>query len=182
MNNSCLSTARSRGGAQRAQQMNHSLWKCCFSRPFVISRALSHEGAKCSDYICEARVISACWTHLIFIHTMESFLCGVELISLYFKNYLCLSHVYPPSERYFVFEGAAEGKPTSSFDIEFAFKHIFWNAALSFLKSVEFHGVLQIMVFPSLLISAHKQVLNCSQWEREELKHLPAFAFSSSSR
>lgn len=61
------------------------------------------------------------------IHTMESFLCGVQLISLYFKDYLCLNHVYPPSEQYFVFEGAAEGKPTSSFDVELTFKHIFFE-------------------------------------------------------
>lgn len=78
---------------------------------------MSHEGAKCSNYICEAQVISVCWAHLIVIHTMEPFLCGAQLTSLYFKNYLNLSNIYPPSEQYFVFEGAAEGKPTFSFDI-----------------------------------------------------------------
>lgn len=52
-------------------------------------------------------------TWLLFTQWSHFFLCGVELISLYFKNYLCLSRVCPPSEQYFVFEGAAEGKPTS---------------------------------------------------------------------
>lgn len=120
---------------------------------------------------------------MIVIHTMESFLCGVELISFCFKNDQCLSHVYPHSQQYLLsgFEGVPEGKPTSSFDLDFTFKRIFLKRYLSFLKSVVFHGVLQITVFPPCLISAHKQVLNCSQWGRGEIKHLPAFAFSSSS-